>query len=101
MSLRMSMLSVMASVNHFSNLSYRFRRCCLTAASVTTAFNESRGKTVSFVQNTKEDLRGHASPHPILKALDGYQWELLLSAHSARHTAQIQEVKSDPNFPKQ
>jgi hypothetical protein len=72
-----------------------------TVAAVTAAFTESRGKTVAFVQNTKEDLRGHASPHPILKALDGYQWVLLLSAHSARHTAQIEEVKADPNFPRQ
>lgn len=72
-----------------------------TPAAVTTAFNESRGKTIAFVQNTKEDLRAHASPHPVLKALDGYQWVLLLSAHAARHTAQIQEVKADPGFPKQ
>lgn len=33
--------------------------------------------------------------------VDGYQWLLLISAHSARHTAQIEEVKADPNFPKE
>ena len=33
--------------------------------------------------------------------LDGYQWLLLLSTHSERHTAQIEEVKADPNFPKE
>jgi len=32
--------------------------------------------------------------------MDAYQWLLLISAHSARHTAQIEEVKADPNFPK-
>ena len=31
--------------------------------------------------------------------MDGYQWLLLLSAHSGRHTEQIEEVKADPNFP--
>ena len=29
-----------------------------------------------------------------------YQWILLTSAHMRRHTAQILEVKADPNFPK-
>jgi hypothetical protein len=67
---------------------------------VTTAFNDNRDKTVAYVRNTQEDLRGHAAPHPLLKALDGYQWILLLSAHSARHTAQIEEVKADPRFPR-
>jgi hypothetical protein len=38
----------------------------------------------------------HFMDHP---TLDGYQWLLLISAHSARHTAQIEEVKADPNFP--
>lgn len=67
---------------------------------VTTAFNQSRDKTEDYVKNTSDDLRGHASPHPLLKALDGYQWLLLLSAHCARHTAQIEEVKADPKFPR-
>jgi len=33
--------------------------------------------------------------------MDGYQWILLLSAHSRRHTAQLNEVKANANFPKQ
>jgi hypothetical protein len=32
--------------------------------------------------------------------MDGYQWILLLSSHSQRHTAQLNEVKANPNFPK-
>jgi hypothetical protein len=32
--------------------------------------------------------------------LDAYEWVLFLTAHSERHLKQIQEVKSDPNFPK-
>ena len=45
-------------------------------------------------------VSGHSVPHPALKTIDAYQWLLLLAAHSARHTAQIEEVKADPNFPK-
>ena len=71
-----------------------------TPDAVRAAFGQSRDRTVAYVQSTKDDLRGHAGPHPLLKALDAYQWLLLLSAHSARHTAQIEEVKADPKFPR-
>ncbi len=71
-----------------------------TQSELPDVFTASRDKTIEFVRSTQEDLRGHAMPHPVLKALDGYQWLLLLSAHSQRHTAQIQEVKANPNFPK-
>lgn len=68
-------------------------------AATLTAFQTSRDQTLAFARTTKDDLRAHGSPHPALKLLDGYQWLLLLSAHCARHTAQIEEVKSDPAFP--
>lgn len=63
-------------------------------------FTAARDKTIAYVRETKDDLRGHAAPHPVLKTLDGYQWVLLIGGHSARHTAQIEEVKSDPAYPK-
>lgn len=68
--------------------------------SVVTAFGQVRDKTEAYEQTTQDDLRAHAMPHPVLKALDGYQWLLLVSAHCARHTAQIEEVKASPNFPR-
>ena len=71
-----------------------------TLESVQTAFGQNRDKIVTYVQSTQDDLRGHAASHPLFKALDGYQWLLLLSAHGARHTAQIAEVKADPKFPR-
>ncbi|HLY16593.1 MAG TPA: DinB family protein [Bryobacteraceae bacterium] len=64
-------------------------------------FNESRAKTIAYVRDTQDDLRGHFFDHPVLKTLDGYQWILLLSAHTQRHTAQLNEVKANPNFPKE
>lgn len=63
-------------------------------------FNAARDKTIAYVRDTKDDLRGHGMPHPVLKTLDGYQWVLLIAGHSARHTDQIDEVKADPKFPK-
>ncbi|MFO0578431.1 MAG: DinB family protein [Polyangia bacterium] len=71
-----------------------------TTEAAVTAFTKGRDRTVGFVQTTKDDLRAHGGPHPALKLLDGYQWLLLLSGHSARHTAQIEEIKADPGFPK-
>jgi hypothetical protein len=63
-------------------------------------FGASRDKTIAYVKETADNLRSHSMPHPALKSIDAYQWIILLSAHSARHTAQIEEVKADPAFPK-
>ena len=72
-----------------------------TEADLTKAFEESRKVTMDYVRTTSDDLRDHFFDHPVFGTMDGYQWLLLLSSHSARHTAQIEEVKADPNFPKQ
>ena len=63
-------------------------------------FKESRDRTIAYVESTQDDLRAHFVPHPAFKLLDGYQWVLLISAHSHRHTLQIEEVKANQNFPK-
>ena len=68
---------------------------------LTKAFEEERKTTEDYVKTTNDDLRDHFGPHPVLGPLDGYQWILLISAHSERHTKQIAEVKADPNFPKE
>ncbi|MGA9641619.1 MAG: DinB family protein [Terriglobales bacterium] len=67
---------------------------------VTKAFEDARAKTMDYVKTTQDDLRDHFGPHPAFGTLDAYQWILLISAHSERHTKQIEEVKADPNFPK-
>jgi hypothetical protein len=43
-------------------------------------------------------LRGRVMPHPIFGPWDGYHWILATAAHCARHTAQIHEVKAEPDF---
>jgi hypothetical protein len=71
-----------------------------TEADLTKAFEDGRKANIDYIRTTNDDLRDHFFDHPALGTLDGYQWLLLISAHSARHTAQIEEVKSDPNYPK-
>jgi hypothetical protein len=61
-------------------------------------FVESRAATEDFLKSTA-GLRDHVSDSPMGK-LDGYEFVLLIAAHSERHTKQINEVKADPNFPK-
>jgi hypothetical protein len=70
-----------------------------TRDALTKDFLAAREKTAAYVKTTTDDLRGHAGPHPVFKMLDGYQWVLLLSGHAARHTAQIQEVKTTAGYP--
>lgn len=72
-----------------------------TEADVAKAFEDSRKATMDYIRTTNDDLRDHFFDHPVFGTMDGYQWLLLISGHSARHTAQIEEVKSDPNFPKE
>jgi hypothetical protein len=69
-------------------------------AAVAKAFQDARKNTMEYVKTTQDDLRDHFGPHPLLGTMDAYQWILLISAHSERHTKQIEEVKADPNFPK-
>jgi hypothetical protein len=71
-----------------------------TSGEITKNVLENRAHTIAFVNTTQEDLRDHFMDHPVFKTLDTYQWILLTSAHMRRHTAQILEVKADPNFPK-
>jgi hypothetical protein len=63
-------------------------------------FEQSRAHLLDYVRSGQDDLRHHVAKHPLGFTLDGYQWILLLSAHTERHVAQIEEVKADPNFPK-
>jgi uncharacterized damage-inducible protein DinB len=71
-----------------------------TEADLVKAFEDARKSNMDYIRTTNDDLRDHFFDHPVFGTLDGYQWLLLISTHSARHTAQIEEVKADPNFPK-
>lgn len=62
-------------------------------------FVESRVTTEDFLKSTS-GLRDHAVDSPMGTKLDGYEFVLLIAAHSERHTKQILEVKADPNYPK-
>jgi hypothetical protein len=61
----------------------------------------SREKLMGAVEQLAQyDLYQLTYPHPLLGNLHLYQWLIISGRHEARHTAQINRIKSEPNFPK-
>jgi hypothetical protein len=89
--------SVKAKAPEFLQPTGRFA----TPQDVVKAFEQARGVTMNYIRTTNDDLRDHFFDHPVLGTMDAYQWILLISAHSERHTEQIEEVKAGPNYPKE
>jgi hypothetical protein len=70
-----------------------------TAAATVAAFNEARAQTIALAKDASKDLRAYAMVNPAVQEADAYQWLLFLSAHTERHTKQIEEVKGTTGFP--
>lgn len=70
-----------------------------SAAGSLKEFVAKRNGNIDFVKTTQEDLRNHYAVMPFA-TFDSYQMLLFITGHSARHTAQIEEVMANPNFPK-
>ena len=70
-----------------------------TPADAAKEFAARRDKTIAYVKTTQDELRAHVGKGPA-GPMDAYQMLLLLAAHSARHTAQIQEVEANSDYPK-
>jgi hypothetical protein len=62
-------------------------------------FKIRRAGHIAYLKETKDDLRNHFAELPF-GWVDSYQLLIFLSAHTQRHILQIEEVKSNPNFPK-
>jgi hypothetical protein len=65
----------------------------LDAAAAWTALESARHGLLSVLDAAEgRDLTRITRPHPVLGQMDGYQWIATISAHEARHTAQVHEV---------
>ncbi|CAL66541.1 DinB family protein [Christiangramia forsetii] len=62
------------------------------------AFKDQREELVDWLKDSEVDMRSFVNEFPFGK-IDGYQTLLFMAGHTARHTAQIEELKKDPNFP--
>jgi hypothetical protein len=67
-------------------------------AALIEAFKAARAKTLALAGGTS-DLRAHAASGLPLGEMDTYQVILFLSAHTERHTKQIDEVKTTTGYP--
>jgi DinB superfamily len=63
------------------------------------AYKKERAETIALAKSDK-DFRKQGSDHFAFGPLDSAGWVLFLSAHSERHTLQIDEVKASEGFPK-
>ena len=62
-------------------------------------FKTKRANSITYVKTTSDDLRNHYNDLPFGK-IDTYQTILFMAGHSKRHTEQIEEIISNPNFPR-
>ena len=53
---------------------------------------------VDWLKDSDVDMRNYVNEFPFGK-IDAYQTVLFMAGHTSRHTAQIEEVKSNPDFP--
>ena len=70
----------------------------LDADTALEAFNDQRENMVDWLKDSDVDMRNYVNEFPFGK-IDGYQTLLFMVGHTARHTEQIEEVKSNPDFP--
>lgn len=70
-----------------------------STADALASFRDAREQLIQFVKTTDGDLRNHVVTFAA-GSYDSYQMILFIGAHSNRHTQQMEEVKADPNFPK-
>ena len=71
-----------------------------TRKELAAAFKTARDKTINYVKTTNDPLKNHVAPHPAFGEITTYQWLVLIAGHADRHVAQLEEVKSNGNFPK-
>ena len=64
------------------------------------AFNKERNELIDYVKTSQDDMRAHFIKLQV-GVVDSYQCILAISAHTDRHVQQINEVRADPDFPKQ
>ena len=71
-----------------------------TQGAAVSEFKKLRDAHIAYADQTQDDLRAHFTENRVVGEIDGYQWMLLISAHSERHVLQIEEVKASAKYPK-
>ncbi len=64
-----------------------------------TAFVDARAQTIDAAAAVDAEALEHVLPHRFFGEFDLEEWAYFLALHSARHTAQVLELKRSPGFP--
>lgn len=63
-------------------------------------FTNKRNEFISYLTDADEEFRVHYTYFPGLETIDVYQFILFISAHTNRHTGQIEDIKALDFYPK-
>jgi uncharacterized damage-inducible protein DinB len=66
---------------------------CSDLSAALKMFDESRTRTVQFVESCGDDLRLRMTKHPLLGPVTGLECISLIAAHPIRHAKQILEIR--------
>lgn len=58
-------------------------------------FEAARARTVRFVAECGIDLRGQATTHPLIGAVNAQETVLMMALHPVRHAKQIAEIRAE------
>ncbi len=64
-----------------------------TLAEALEHFQQSRARTIDYVEKCDQDLRALVGPHPALGKATGQELMIVLALHPARHALQILEAR--------
>ena len=56
-------------------------------------FEQSRARSIEYVENCEGDLRAVTGPHPVLGQASGQEFMIIMALHPARHALQILEAR--------
>jgi len=70
-----------------------------TAAEALKFLQDERQKHIDALKASTEDYRNHVTEQSPVGPMDAYQIVLLMSAHTVRHSKQIDEVKTATGYP--
>jgi hypothetical protein len=93
---------VMVDRSHKATAPEQIRPQGMTREEVIRRFQEVRGETLKFAQETQVPLKEHTAEHAfkVFNTLNAYQWLIYVPLHNMRHDMQIAEVKATAGFPK-
>ena len=62
-------------------------------AALIEGFSAKRKEIIEWLRQSDDELRVHYTTFPGLETIDVYQFILMISGHTTRHTGQINDIK--------